>query len=89
MVSSVAISNHVSYFRICVATARFGEAIVDFLADEERAASKGIRTEDFEGEAYSIYELFSTLWLQSKEAKVNDTIGMGEMSTYPCRLVSC
>ncbi len=53
-----------------VATARFGESIIDFLADEKRAASKGIRTEDFEGEAYSIYELFSTVWLQSKEAKV-------------------
>lgn len=53
-----------------IATARFGEAIIDFLADENRAASKGIRMEDFEGEAYSVYELFSTVWLQSKEAKV-------------------
>lgn len=55
---------------LCVATARFGEAIIDFLADEKRAVSRGIRIEDFEGEAYSIYELFSTVWLQSKEAKV-------------------
>lgn len=67
----------VSCYPICyalslcnVATARFGEAIVDFLADEQRAVGKGIRVEDFEGEAYSIYELFSTMWLQSKEAKV-------------------
>lgn len=52
------------------ATARFGESIIDFLADDKRATSKRIRTEDFEGEAYSIYELFSTVWLQSKEAKV-------------------
>lgn len=61
------------WWSLAAATARFGEAIVDFLADEERAASKGIRTEDFEGEAYSIYELFSTLWLQSKEAKVRQS----------------
>jgi len=53
-----------------LATARFGEAIVDFLADSERASSKSIRAEDFEGEAYSIYELFSSVWLLSKEPKV-------------------
>ena len=57
-------------FVLSIATARFSEAIIDFLADEKRASSKGIRIEDFEGEAYSIYELFSTVWLQSKEAKV-------------------
>ena len=57
---------------ICLsATSRFCEAIMDFLADEQRAADAKIRAEDFEGEAYSIYELFSTVWLQSKEAKVN------------------
>lgn len=64
---STVLSNIVIIF---VATARFAEAIIDFLADEKRAVGKGIRMEDFEGEAYSIYELFSTVWLQSKEAKV-------------------
>lgn len=54
-----------------VATSRFCEAILDFLADHKRASEAHIRAEDFEGEAYSIYELFSTVWLQSKEAKVN------------------
>lgn len=62
--------DYIDYFVLSIATARFSEAIIDFLADEKRASSKGIRIEDFEGEAYSIYELFSTVWLQSKEAKV-------------------
>ena len=56
---------------LSVATSRFCEAILDFLADHKRASEAHIRAEDFEGEAYSIYELFSTVWLQSKEAKVN------------------
>lgn len=56
---------------LSVATSRFCEAILDFLADHKRASEAHIREEDFEGEAYSIYELFSTVWLQSKEAKVN------------------
>ena len=56
------------------ATSRFCEAILDFLADEKRASEANIRAADFEGEAYSIYELFSTVWLQSKEAKVNTYI---------------
>ena len=56
------------YFSI--ATSRFSEAIIDFLADEQRATEARIRAEDFEGEAYSIYELFTTIWLQSKESKV-------------------
>ena len=54
-----------------VATARFGEAIIDFLADSDHATTKSIRAEDFEGEAYSIYELFSSVWLVSKEPKVD------------------
>ena len=56
---------------IITATSRFSEAIMDFLADEQRATEARIRAEDFEGEAYSIYELFSTIWLQSKESKVH------------------
>ena len=56
---------------VITATSRFSEAIMDFLADEQRATEARIRAEDFEGEAYSIYELFSTIWLQSKESKVH------------------
>ena len=56
---------------LSAATSRFCEAILDFLADEKHASEANIRAADFEGEAYSIYELFSTVWLQSKEAKVN------------------
>ena len=59
------------------ATARFSEAILDYLADEQRATEAGIRSADFEGEAYSIYELLFNVWLQSKESKV----GMGRQST--------
>lgn len=55
---------------LSLATSRFCEAILDFLADQKRASEANIRAADFEGEAYSIYELFSTVWLQSKEAKV-------------------
>ena len=59
---------------LSLATSRFCEAILDFLADQKRASEANIRAEDFEGEAYSIYELFSTVWLQSKEAKVNASL---------------
>ena len=59
-----------SLTHIFLATSRFCEAILEFLADQKRASGANIRAEDFEGEAYSIYELFSTVWLQSKEAKV-------------------
>jgi hypothetical protein len=69
-----------------VATSRFCEAILDFLADHKRASEANIRAEDFEGEAYSIYELFSTVWLQSKEAKVN--IQSSSTSSILCPLVN-
>jgi len=50
------------------AIARFCEAILDFLADEQRAVAAKIRTEDFEGQVFSAYEQLFNVWLQSKEA---------------------
>ena len=70
-----------------VATSRFCEAILDFLADHKRASEAHIRAEDFEGEAYSIYELFSTVWLQSKEAKVNMHLCAGTCILYAVILI--
>ena len=69
-----------------VATSRFCEAILDFLADHKRASEAHIRAEDFEGEAYSIYELFSTVWLQSKEAKVNIHV---HLLIFTCWYIIC
>ena len=50
------------------AIARFCEAILDFLADEQHAVVAKIRTEDFEGQVFSAYEQLFNVWLQSKEA---------------------
>eukprot|EP00731_Ephydatia_muelleri_P026389 Em0018g489a len=59
--------------------ARFCEAIIDFLADEQRARGANISAEQFSGEVFSAYEQLFNVWLQSKEAKVRiavvDAIG--------------
>lgn len=68
------------------ATARFSEAILDYLADEQRATEAGIRSADFEGEAYSIYELLFNVWLQSKESKLR--LAVVEAIGYVVHLLS-
>ena len=57
-----------SYF---LAFARFCEAILDYLADEQRAAASGITADQFEGEVFSAYDTLFNVWLQSKDARVN------------------
>ena len=53
------------------AIARFCEAIIDFLADEQRAREASITAEQFHGEVFAAYEQLFNIWLQSKEAKVS------------------
>lgn len=54
-----------------VAIARFCEAIIDFLADEQRAESSGITPAQFEGEVYSAYDTLFNVWLLAKDARVS------------------
>ena len=53
------------------AIARFCEAIIDFLADEQLVREANITAEQFHGEVFAAYEQLFNIWLQSKEAKVS------------------
>ena len=55
-----------------IAIGRFCEAIIDFLADEQRATSSGITASQFEGEVFSAYDTLFNVWLLSKDARVSD-----------------
>ena len=57
-------------FNLCAAIARFCEAILDFLADDQRAKDATIKEEDFEGEVFAAFEQLFNVWLLSKEKKV-------------------
>ena len=54
-----------------VAFARFCEAIIDYVADEQRAEASGINCQQFEGEVFSAYDTFFNVWLLSKDARVS------------------
>lgn len=57
-------------YNLFLAIARFCEAIIDYLADEQRATAAGITAAQFEGEVFSAYDTLFTLWLQSKDPRV-------------------
>lgn len=63
-------SFNLAIISISVAFARFCEAILDYLADEQRATASGITSEQFEGEVFSAYDTLFNIWLQSKDARV-------------------
>ena len=53
------------------AFARFSEAILDYLADEQRAASGKIQFSQFEGHIFSSFDQLFNVWLLSKESRVS------------------
>ena len=55
------------------AIARFCEAIIDYLADEQRSSASGITASQFEGEVFSAYDTLFNVWMLSKDARVNST----------------
>ena len=65
------------------AIARFCEAILEFLADEHRAAEAKIRAADFEGQIYSAYEQLFNVWLQSKEASKESRVSTDIHALFP------
>ena len=52
------------------AIARFCEAILDYLADEERVSTGHVQANQFEGQIFSAYDQLFNVWLLSKESKV-------------------
>ena len=55
----------------CIAFARFSEAILDYLADEQRASSGQVQFSHFEGHIFSSFDQLFNVWLPSKESRVS------------------
>ena len=58
-------------FGCLTAFARFSEAILDYLADEQRAASGPVQLSQFEGHIFSSFDQLFNVWLNSKESRVS------------------
>ena len=54
------------------AFARFSEAILDYLADEQRANSGKVQFSQFEGHIFSSFDQLFNVWLLSKESRVSN-----------------
>jgi hypothetical protein len=52
------------------AFARFSEAILDYLADEQRANSGKVQFSQFEGHIFSSFDQLFNVWLLSKESRL-------------------
>eukprot|EP00118_Oscarella_pearsei_P020078 m.216312 g.216312 ORF g.216312 m.216312 type:complete len:1058 (+) comp39860_c0_seq3:99-3272(+) len=63
----------------CSCLGKFSEAILDYIANMDKASDKSIAVEMYHGEMYSAYDVMFNLWLLSKEAKLRlaviDAIG--------------
>ena len=55
-----------------VAFARFSEAILDFMADDQRATSGQVVLSQFEGHIFSAFDQLFNVWLSSKESRVSN-----------------
>ncbi|CAH1269548.1 MROH1 [Branchiostoma lanceolatum] len=64
------------------AIAKFSEAILDYVANIDKAPDPTVKREMFSGEIYSAYETFFKVWLQSKEPKLRLAVveAVGHMS---------
>ena len=51
--------------------ARFSEAILDYMADEQRASSGQVTFSQFEGHIFSSFDQLFNVWLMSKESRVS------------------
>ena len=57
----------------CLAAfARFSEAILDYLADKQRATSGHVQLSQFEGHIFSSFDQLFNVWLPSKESRVSN-----------------
>ncbi|XP_046558810.1 LOW QUALITY PROTEIN: maestro heat-like repeat-containing protein family member 1 [Haliotis rubra] len=52
------------------ALSRFSEAILEYIANLDKAPDSSITKEKFSGEIFSAYDIIFNIWLQSKEAKL-------------------
>ena len=58
-------------YEICAsAVSKFCEAIVEYMANISSAPDPSVKIEYFSGEVSSAWEIFFSVWLTSKEAKV-------------------
>ncbi|XP_019641769.1 PREDICTED: maestro heat-like repeat-containing protein family member 1 isoform X1 [Branchiostoma belcheri] len=64
------------------AIGKFSEAILDYVANIDKAPDPTVKKEMFSGEIYSAYETFFKVWLQSKEPKLRLAVveAVGHMS---------
>lgn len=53
------------------ALSKFSEAILDYIANIDKAPDSTVTKEVFAGEIFSAYDILFNVWLQSKEAKVS------------------
>ena len=65
---------HQLYNRLCfknsLALSKFCEAILDYVANIEKAPDSSVKKEAFAGHMYSAYDVLFNLWFNSREPKV-------------------
>ena len=53
------------------AISKFSEAIIDYIANIDKAPDPTVKKEMFSSEIFAAYDVIFNVWLQSKEVKVN------------------
>ena len=61
------------YYPPIVGLARFGESIVDYVANAENAPYPDITIDRFYGEISSAYDILFSVWIKASEPKVGTT----------------
>ena len=61
------------YYRLIFLTAisKFSEAIIDYIANIDKAPDPTVKKEMFSSEIFAAYDVIFNVWLQSKEVKVS------------------
>jgi hypothetical protein len=62
------------------AVTKFSEAIIEYVANLDKAPDNTVTKQHFEGEIFSVYELLFNNWLQSKEVKVSVRVNVHNLA---------
>ena len=60
----------ISVINMCEGMGKFCDAILDYLANMDKASDKTITAEMYHGEMYAAFDVMFNVWLLTKEAKV-------------------
>ena len=69
---AAAVTSQIWLWSRFLAFARFGDAILNYIANIDRASDKTITIARFSQSMYSAFEVLFNVWLNSKEVKVSE-----------------